>query len=165
MNQRLLGTFICLLLAAPLSAEEGKAAAVVSIKRLTLESATAIAQGAIKACREKGVQIGVTVVDRNGLEQAVLRDTLAPVITLAISKGKAVAAVNFGVATSQLKERADTPIGRVPGLVMTTGGLPIQAGGNLFGAVGVSGAPAGETDAECAQAGINTVLDDLEMAP
>jgi uncharacterized protein GlcG (DUF336 family) len=34
----------------------------------------------------------------------------------------------------------------------------------LLGAVGVSGAPSGETDEACAQAGIDRVQDDLEMA-
>jgi uncharacterized protein GlcG (DUF336 family) len=46
---------------------------------------------------------------------------------------------------------------------MSAGGLPIEAGGQLLGAVGVSGAPAGETDERCARAGIAKVIDDLEM--
>ena len=143
------------LMAGPAVSEE---TLMVQVKRLSLDVATTIAQGAVAACREKGIQIGVTVVDRDGTVQVTLRDTIAPPITLPISKGKAYAAVNFSVAT-----RADTPIGRVPGLVMSTGGIPIQVGGALLGAVGVSGAPSGETDAECAQAGIDAVIDDLEM--
>ncbi len=154
-----------LLLVVPLSqAAAEEESLTVSVKRLTLDTATRIAQGAIQSCREKGVQIGVTVVDRNGIEQAVLRDTLAPQITLPISKGKALAAVNFGVATSALADRANTPIGRVPGLVMSTGGLLVEAGGVMYGAVGVSGAPSGKTDEECAQGGLDAVLEDLEMA-
>ena len=47
---------------------------------------------------------------------------------------------------------------------MAAGGLPIEVGGALVGAVGVSGAPSGVTDEECAQAGVDAVLDDLEMA-
>lgn len=46
---------------------------------------------------------------------------------------------------------------------MSAGGVPIQAGGQLLGGVGVSGAPAGETDEERAQAGVDAVIDDLEM--
>ena len=148
------------LMAGPAVSEE---TLMVQVKRLSLDVATTIAQGAVAACREKGIQIGVTVVDRDGTVQVTLRDTIAPPITLPISKGKAYAAVNFSVATSELASRADTPIGRVPGLVMSTGGIPIQVGGALLGAVGVSGAPSGETDAECAQAGIDAVTDDLEM--
>ena len=137
---------------------------VVQIKRMTLETATAIAKAAVDACREKGIQIGVTVVDREGIPQAVLRDTIAPTITLPISKGKAYAAVMFNVPTSDLADRANTPIGRVPGLVMSAGGLPIQVGGSLLGGVGVSGAPSGATDQECAQAGVQAVQTDLEMS-
>ncbi|MES9943580.1 MAG: heme-binding protein [Candidatus Thiodiazotropha sp.] len=140
-----------------------EAAPSVSVKRLTLESANSIALGAIEACRKKGIQIGVTVVDRDGIVQAVMRDTIAAQITVPISRMKAFTAANFNAATSALKSRADSPIGRIDGLVMSAGGLPVQAGGQLLGAVGVSGAPSGETDEECAQSGIDSIIDDLEM--
>jgi uncharacterized protein GlcG (DUF336 family) len=146
---------------APVAAEDNM---IVQTKRMTLDTATQIAQATIAACREKGIQIGVTVVDREGIPQVVLRDTIAPTITLPISKGKAYAAVMFNVPTSDLSERANGPIGRVPGLVMSAGGVPIQVGGSLLGGVGVSGAPSGETDQECAQAGVDAVATDLEMS-
>jgi uncharacterized protein GlcG (DUF336 family) len=145
----------------PVAADD---AMVIQVKRMSMETAAAIARGAVDACREKGIQIGVTVVDRDGIPQVVLRDTIAPTITLSISEGKAFAAVMFGVSTSQLSDRADTPIGRVPGLVMSAGGVPIQVGGSLLGGVGVSGAPSGETDQECAEAGVEAVQTDLEMS-
>ena len=137
---------------------------VTSVKRLSMETAMTIAKAAVDACRAEGIQIGVTVTDRDGIPQAVLRDTIAPTITLPISKGKAYAAVMFNVATSQLADRANTPIGRTPGVVMSAGGVPIQSGGALLGAVGVSGAPSGETDEKCAQAGVEAVQTDLEMS-
>lgn len=148
-------------LVQPVVAEE---AMVTQVKRMSLETATTIAQAAIAACREKGIQVGVTVVDRDGIAQAALRDTIAATITLPVSKGKAYAAVMFNVPTAQLADRANTPVGRIPGVVMSTGGLPIQVAGALIGGVGVSGAPSGETDAECAQAGIDAVMVDLEMS-
>jgi uncharacterized protein GlcG (DUF336 family) len=46
---------------------------------------------------------------------------------------------------------------------MSAGGVPIQVAGALVAGVGVSGAPSGETDEECAQAGVEKVIDDLEM--
>jgi len=143
------------------SAEE---AMTVQLKRLSLPTATTMAQAAVKACEQEGIQIGVTVVDRNGIPQVVLRNTVAPPITLPISRDKAYAAVMFNVPTSQLADRANTPIGRVPGVVMSPGAVPVQVGGNLLGAIGVSGAPSGETDEMCAQAGLDAVIDDLEMA-
>jgi uncharacterized protein GlcG (DUF336 family) len=147
--------------AVPAVAEDSM---TIQVNRMTMETAAKIARGAVDACREKGIQIGVTVVDRDGIPQAVLRDTIAPAITLPISKGKAYAAVMFNVPTAALADRANTPIGRVPGLVMSAGGLPIQVGGSLLGGVGVSGAPSGETDAACAKAGVDAVQTDLEMS-
>ena len=151
-----------LMLSAQLAVAED--AMVTQVNRMSLETATTIAQETIAACRKKGIQVGVTVVDRDGVAQVALRDTIAPTITLPISKGKAYAAVMFNVPTPQLSERANTPIGRTPGVVMATGGIPIQVAGSLIGGVGVSGAPSGETDAECAQAGIDAVAMDLEMS-
>ncbi|HEY9148817.1 MAG TPA: heme-binding protein, partial [Gammaproteobacteria bacterium] len=53
---------------------------------------------------------------------------------------------------------------KIDGLVVSAGGLPITAGGTILGGVGVSGAPSGETDEKCAQAGIDAVSADLEMS-
>ncbi|MBK5969976.1 MULTISPECIES: GlcG/HbpS family heme-binding protein [Thiorhodovibrio] len=136
----------------------------VSVKRLSLASAQQVAEGTIAACREKGIQIGVTVVDRDGVVQTQLRDTIAAPITIPISYKKAYTAVNFNAATSALEGRANTAVGRQDFLVMSAGGLTIEAGGTLLGGVGVSGAPSGETDEECARAGIETIQDDLEMS-
>ena len=148
-------------LATPAMAEDPM---MVSVKRLSLETAQTVAQAAVAACREKGIQIGVTVVDRDGVVQAQLRDTIAAPITVPISYKKAYTAANFNAATSALEPRADTAVGRQDFLVMSAGGVTIEVGGALLGAVGVSGAPAGETDEECAQAGVDAVQDDLEMA-
>lgn len=155
---------VTLFLLPPAISIADEVAATLSVKQLTLDSALTVARHTIKSCREKGFQVGVTVVDRNGIVQIALRDSLAPPITLFVSEGKAKAAANLGRATADLKDRANSPIGRVPGLVISTGGMPIEAAGSLYGAVGVSGAPSGKIDEECAQAGIEAVLEDLEMA-
>jgi len=153
---------LTLFLSTTVYAEEEPA--LVSTKRLTLPTALMIAQAAIAECTKLGIQIGVTVVDREGIVQVTLRDTIAAQITVPISKGKAYTAANFNSATSAMADRANSPVGRAPDILMATGGLPIQVGGSLVGAVGVSGAPSGETDEQCAQAGIDAVLDDLEMS-
>lgn len=136
----------------------------VSVPRLTADAAMKVAQAALADCRARGIQAGVTVVDRSGIVQVALRDTVAPPVTLPISKGKALAATNFTASTEALADRANGPIGRVDGMIMARGGLVIEAAGSYFGAVGVSGAPSGKTDEECAQAGIDAIIDDLEMS-
>lgn len=150
-----------LVLTAPAFAED---AMVVDVKRLSADTAMQIAQATVAECRKKGIQISATVVDRDGTVQAVLRDTIASPLTLTISQQKAYTAANFNAATSSMADRGNTPVGRVDGLVMSAGGVPIEVAGSLFGAVGVSGAPSGKTDEECAVAGIAAVKEDLEMS-
>lgn len=137
----------------------------INIKRLSMETALGIAQAAITQCRKEGVQIAVTVVDRGGHPQAVLRDVLAMDITLPISKQKAHTAMAFNTPLSQMESRFTKPfqVAKLDGLIVSAGGLPINIGGNILGGVGVSGAPSGKTDEKCAQAGIDAVSADLEM--
>ena len=51
----------------------------------------------------------------------------------------------------------------VDGITMLEGGLKIESGGSLLGAVGVSGAPGGDKDAACAQAALDKLADRLEL--
>lgn len=137
----------------------------ISIKRLKMETALRIAQAAITQCRKEGVQIAVTVVDRGGHPQAILRDVLAMDITLEISKQKAHTAMAFNVPLSQLEDRFTKPfqVAKLDGLIVGAGGIPINIGGSILGGIGVSGAPSGKTDEKCAQAGLDAVRDDIEM--
>lgn len=149
---------------APVAAAE--LPVVVKIPRLTVEASEKLAREAMEACRKKGIQIGVTVVDRSGDPMVVLRDTLAPRVTLEVSRQKANTAVNFNAATSAMANRFTQPfsVGKVEGLVFSAGGVPIEAAGNIVGAVGVSGASTGEQDEACAQAGISAIQFELESA-
>lgn len=137
----------------------------VPIKRLKLEAALRIAQAAIDHCRKEGVQIAVTVVDRGGHAQVVLRDVLAMDITLPVSKQKAHTAMAFNRPLSELQDLFTRPyeVAKLDGLILSAGGIPINIGGSIMGGIGVSGAPSGELDEECAVAGLDAVRDDLEM--
>ncbi len=144
------------------SAEESM---TLSIKRLKMETALRIAQAAITQCRKEGVQIAVTVVDRSGHPQVILRDVLAMDITLEISKQKAHTAMAFNTPLSQLEDRFNKPfqVAKLDGLVISAGGIPINIGGSILGGIGVSGAPSGKIDEKCAEAGLDAVRDDIEM--
>jgi uncharacterized protein GlcG (DUF336 family) len=139
---------------------------IIKIPRLTLEASEKIAQATVAACRKEGIQIGVTVVDRAGQPMVFLRDTLAPPVTIEVSRQKAYTAVNFNAPLSTLENRFTQPfsVGKIDGLVFSAGGIPIEAAGNIVGAVGVSGAATGAQDEACAKAGIDAVRMDLEMA-
>ena len=135
------------------------------IMRLNMDLAVTAAQATIEACREQGVSIAVSIVDRGGHVQVAMRDTLAMPITIPISQQKAYAALNFNAPTSELEGRFESPFspGKLDGLILSAGGLPITAVSTILGGIGVSGAPSGVTDEECAQAGLDAISLDLEM--
>ena len=64
------------------------------------------------------------------------------------------------------KRLRDNPIsaglGTTSGVVATVGRLPIKVGDETIGGIGVSGAPGGQNDEACAQAGIAKVADQLK---
>lgn len=165
MPARYLALLLLLTLFANTSWAEGQPA-LVDIKRMSLDSALTAARAAIAACRKEGVQISVTIVDRGGHPQVVLRDVLAMDVSLPISRDKAYTAMSFNSPTGSLEKRFPGSYGvpKTPGLLIARGGLPIVAGGAILGGIGVSGSPSGETDEKCAQAGIDAILDELEMA-
>ncbi|MGD8546816.1 MAG: heme-binding protein [Thiohalophilus sp.] len=152
-----------LLFLSPMAAQAESV--TIDIKRLKMQTALKIAEAAIEQCRKEGVQIAVTVVDRGGHEQVVLRDELAMDITIPISKQKAHTAMAFNTPLSQMEGRfkGSYAVPKIDGLVVSAGGIPINVGGNLMGGIGVSGAPSGEIDEKCAVAGLKAVEVDLEM--
>ncbi|MEK6747787.1 MAG: heme-binding protein [Pseudomonadota bacterium] len=139
---------------------------LVAIKRMSLESALKVAQAAVAKCRHEGVQIAVTVVDRSGQVQVQLRDVLAMDLALLVSRDKAYTALSFNTPSGSLEGRFSGAysVPKEPGMLLAAGGLPIQAGGQLIGGVGVSGAPSGTTDETCAKAGLQAIQADLDMA-
>lgn len=139
---------------------------VLPVQRLDIGIAIKAAQATIAACRKEGLNVAVTIIDRGGHAQVVLRDTMAMPITVPISKQKAYAALNFNSPTSELETRFTSPFAppKIDGLITSAGGLPITAGSSILGGIGVSGAPSGETDQACAKAGLDAINTDLEMA-
>jgi uncharacterized protein GlcG (DUF336 family) len=139
-----------------------------TVKLLTPETALKAAKAALDKCRKDNFQVAVAVVDRQGVVQVLLRDRFAGAHTPDVATGKAWTAASFRQTTTGLA--AETQAGKpmsgirnVPRVVAAGGGIPINIGGNLFGAIGVSGAPGGDADDACANAGINAIADELEF--
>lgn len=166
MNVRCLSVATALLAASitPMRAEE----ALVAYKSLGPELALDLARAALDRCRTKGYQVAVAVVDRSGVAQVVLRDRFAGPHTPSTASGKAWTAVSFKTSTTELNAisqpgMVQAGIRNLPGAVVIGGGLVVEAGGSLVGAVGVSGAPGGDADEACARAGIEAIRDRLEF--
>ena len=150
--------------AATARAQEGTHA----VKMMTPETALKAAQAALKTCRDGGFQVAVAVVDRSGVTQIVLRDRFAGPHTVDMASAKAYTAVSFRTNTTDLAEatqpgRPQSGIRNRPGVAAVGGGLLIEAGGSLLGAIGVSGAPGGREDDACAAAGIAAIREDIEL--
>ena len=142
--------------------------ATYSVKVLTPETALKAAQAALKSCRERGYQATVAVVDRMGVVQVLLRDRFAGPHTTDMATAKAYTAASFRTNTSELAEATQpgkpaSGIRNRPGIAAVGGGMMIEAGGSLLGAIGVSGAPGGREDDACAAAGIAAIREDIEL--
>ncbi len=157
-------TTVCAFMFISSPAYTDEEALSISVVRLSAESALIVAKAAMLECRKQGYQATATVVDKNGIIQAVVRDTLAPPVSIGISKAKAYTSINFTADTSSMESRQNSAVGNFEGVLMSAGGVVINVGGVIYGAVGVSGAPSGVTDENCAKAGIAAIAEELEMA-
>jgi len=142
--------------------------ALITYKSLSPEIALELARAALGACRARGFQVTVAVVDRFGVTQALLRDRFAGAHTVPTATGKAWTAVSFRVSTGELAAQTQggmpqAGVRALPGVVAIAGGLVVEAGGSTVGGIAVSGAPNGEADEACAKAGIEAVRDRLEF--
>ena len=122
----------------------------------------------LESCRKAGFQVAVSVVDSAGVAQVLLRNQLAGFSTPEGAIRKARAAINFRTSTPSLAQSiAANPeageIRNLPGVPVLVGGVIIQAEGSMVGAVGVAGAPGGEMDEKCANAGVEAIQETLDF--
>jgi len=139
----------------------------VTTRVLSASSANRVAVAVEQACKKRGYQVAVAVTDRYGNLLAFLRDPLAGAHTITVAQNKAYTAATLQGATLELLDRVAF-LRDTPRMAIIGGGVPIRVGGYLYGAVGVSGAPAtkkpGDMDDTCAREGIKTIHEALEFA-
>jgi uncharacterized protein GlcG (DUF336 family) len=158
-----LKTFAGLAIATALSSPV-VAQGLVTQKNVSLAMAQSIAQAALAQCESMGFRVSVAVVDRGGLTIVMLRGDGAGLHTPEGAERKAYTARTFSQPSADFVKRLSDRPDTVGSLQYTRvlalgGGLPIKAGNEVVGAVGVSGSP-GKDDV-CSQAGIDKVADQL----
>lgn len=131
-------------------------------KNISLGLASDAAAAAMQFCAEKGWKVSVTVVDRAGNVKVLLRSDSAGPHTADSSRRKAYTAATLQQSTNVMmgiieKNPGLTDLKMIDGFLLLGGGLPIRVGNEVIGAIAVAGAPGGDLDEQCADAGINKI--------
>jgi len=144
----------------------GAHAQLVTIKQLTLPIAATIATTAMETCKSQGYNVSVHIIGNMGEVLVALRGDNTGPHTMENSMRKALTSRGTRLPSGQFAENvAKTPNAgalRLGNMIPARGALPIKAGEETIGAVGVSGAPGGDKDEACAKAGIDKVADQLK---
>ena len=132
-----------------------------------MQLAAEAAATAVDACRKQGYAVSAAVADRSGNLRALLRGDGAGPHTVDGSARKAYTAATFRMPTTYLAEYVNnTPaaagLHHADRVLVFGGGLPIEAGDEIVGAIAVGGAPGGKLDDACAKAGLDRIKDRLK---
>src|SRR5436190_16040158 len=135
-------------------------------KNVSMAMAIAIMQGAIEQCTKDGYKVSVVLVDKGGNVAASVRGDGTNPHSMEFARLKAYTARTVSRTSLEVENGMEKPenawLKHVPNVVAVGGGVPIKAGTETIGGVGVSGAPGTEKDDACAKAGIAKVADSLK---
>ncbi|MCW5635682.1 MAG: heme-binding protein [Rubrivivax sp.] len=136
-------------------------------RQISLDLANQIAGATVAACLANGHAVAAAVVDRAGHLRALQRADQAGPHTLASAQAKAFTSASARANTLAMMENAQknpaaANLVHLPGFLLLGGGVPIRAGNEVVGAVGVGGAPGGHLDEQCAVAALDKVRDLLK---
>lgn len=156
----LLAATLAIALIAPLAANAQTA--VITERTLSLAAALDAARAALESCQKGGYKVTVTVLGRNSRTLVVLHDDGANPHTIENSFRKAYTSLTFRRPSGEFgKAQAALPPPHgamvLANITSAEGALPIMAGKDVVGSMGISGAPGGHLDAACVQAGIDKI--------
>jgi uncharacterized protein GlcG (DUF336 family) len=131
--------------------------------RLTLDLASIIVDAALGEARDAGLKpLAVVVLDPGGHDVVLKREDGSGILRADIARGKAWGALGMGLGSRELGRRAEQNPRFYAALAAASGGRVIpnpggvlirNAGGDLLGAIGISGDQA-DRDEMCAIAGV-----------
>ena len=133
--------------------------------RPTLDSNASrqMVDAAVAEASALSVSVSVVAVDESGVLKELSRMDGAPLVSLQTALNKAYAAAAIGMppddfyAATEADGAAVLSFGARPGLALIAGGLPVLAGGQVAGAIGVAGAMTGTEDRRIAEAALRAV--------
>ena len=155
-------TAIAAALAAPAHADD-----VLTVHRLSAALAAEAVAEAVASCAKQGYKVTATIVDADGVPQAMLRGADRGHRRTVAARDKAYTVFMLGAprnedtsaAIAQRMGATQTPGGlaKLPHILLAGGGVRIKTGNEAIAAIGVGGAPGGDLDEACAKAGIEKV--------
>jgi uncharacterized protein GlcG (DUF336 family) len=136
-------------------------------KLLPAALALEAAQAALAACKAQGYNVTISIVDRMGLAQILIVGDGASATGRSLAPRKAYTSALRKITTGELNRRVAVPGAFNPTvfdthMVIERGGVPITVDKDTIGAIAVSGAPGGDKDEACADAGIAKIADRLK---
>jgi uncharacterized protein GlcG (DUF336 family) len=138
-------------------------AQVLTQKDVSVRMALAIAEAALAEC---GTSTSVAVVDRAGRLRVFLQGDTANPHNIELARRKAYTARTFRMPSAEWAKRTETANQgqrALTDVIPLGGGMPINAGEDTIGGVGLSGAVGGQPKEEaCAKSGIEKVADQLK---
>jgi uncharacterized protein GlcG (DUF336 family) len=161
-----LGLAAAAALACTLAAPAPAGAALIMHKYLSLDVAKTIVEGAIAACAAKGYATSAVVVDADGETLVAMHGDGAPVHTMENARRKAYTAMTFKQTTAEYAKKLLDPNSvahqqvTLPNVIAIPGGVPIKAGNEVIGGIGLSGSPG--VDEDCVNGGLEKVKDQLQ---
>ena len=151
----------------------GSAQGLITTQRLSAALANELVGETVAFCAQKGYPVTAVVVDLEGQRQAMLRGNGSPIHSSDNAYYKAYSAASLTLSRKEDSTRAvaermaknppsTVPSTPLPNVTYGVGGVAIMTGGKAIGGIGVSGAPGGQFDEECARAGLAKIQDRMK---
>src|SRR3954470_11529195 len=151
-------------------ATSAQAQGVITTHKLSAALANELVGDSVAQCAKNGYKVVAVVVDLDGLRQAVLRGDGAPIHSVDNAYYKAYTLASMGSArketsTKQIQDRmakappSSVPVFPLPNITYAQGALAVLANNDMIGALGVSGAPGGNFDEDCARFALDKIKD------
>jgi uncharacterized protein GlcG (DUF336 family) len=142
---------------------------------VSLDLAMDAARAAIKACADKGWPVSVSIVDASGNVKLQAKGDFSAIHTKDASFRKAYTTVayaplfHFNKLSEWVEALKTNPLASsyatLPNIFLLPGAVAIKRGDEVIGAIGVGGAPGGDKDELCAEAGLEKIKDRLAEQP
>ena len=155
------------------AAGAANAQGLITTQRLSAALANELVGESVAQCAKNGYQVVAVVVDLEGVRQAMLRGDGAPIHSVDNAYYKAYTVASLGLArkeetTKAIQDRmakappTTVPQTPLPNVTYAQGAVAIMAGGQTIGGLGVSGAPGGQFDEECARGALDKIKDKMK---